>query len=238
MIKVNNLRKVYNTGSIAVEALKGVSLTIGKGEFVAVMGPSGSGKSTFMNLLGLLDSPTEGTYWLEERQVSSLDKNELAILRNQKLGFVFQAFNLIPSFTALKNVELPMLYAGIKPEERRQRAILALERVGLAERLQHRPSELSGGQNQRVAIARAIVNCPAVIMADEPTGALDTKTGDEIMGIFEELHREGTTIVLVTHEMDIARHAKRILRFKDGLLISDKEVTSPIAFAKEVYHEP
>ncbi|GAB6179550.1 ABC transporter ATP-binding protein [Desulfotomaculum defluvii] len=238
MIKVNNLRKVYTTGSVDVEALKGVSLSIQKGEFVAVMGPSGSGKSTFMNLLGLLDSPTEGTYWLEERQVSSLDRNELAILRNQKLGFVFQAFNLIPSLTALKNVELPMLYAGIKPDERRQRAILALERVGLAERLQHRPSELSGGQNQRVAIARAIVNRPSVIMADEPTGALDTKTGEEIMGIFEELHREGTTIVLVTHEPDIARHAKRILRFKDGLLIGDEEVTNPISSAKEVDHEP
>lgn len=237
MIKVNNLRKVYKTGSIAVEALKGVTLTIGQGEFVAVMGPSGSGKSTFMNLLGLLDSPSEGSYWLEGSLVSALDTNELARLRNQKLGFVFQAFNLIPALSALKNVELPMLYAGVKPEERRQRAMFALERVGLAERLQHRPNELSGGQNQRVAIARAIVNNPAVIMADEPTGALDTKTGEEIMGIFKELHQEGTTIVLVTHEPDIARHAKRILRFKDGLLISDEEVTDH-ASAAEVSYEP
>ncbi|SHK47551.1 ABC transporter ATP-binding protein [Desulforamulus aeronauticus] len=238
MIKVSNLRKVYSTGSVAVEALKGVTLTMHKGEFVAVMGPSGSGKSTFMNLLGLLDTPTSGNYWLEEREVSSLNKNELASLRNQKLGFVFQAFNLIPALTALKNVELPMLYAGVKPQERRQRALLALEKVGLGERLQHRPNELSGGQNQRVAIARAIVNRPSVIMADEPTGALDTKTGEEIMEIFEELHREGTTIVLVTHEPDIAKHAKRILRFKDGLLIRDEEVTNrTISSEEEVNHE-
>ncbi len=238
MIKVSNLRKVYSTGTVAVEALKGVTLTMHRGEFVAVMGPSGSGKSTFMNLLGLLDTPTSGNYWLEEREVSSLNKNELASLRNQKLGFVFQAFNLIPALTALKNVELPMLYAGVKPQERRQRAMLALEKVGLGERLQHRPNELSGGQNQRVAIARAIVNRPSVIMADEPTGALDTKTGEEIMGIFEELHREGTTIVLVTHEPDIAKHAKRILRFKDGLLIRDEEVTNrTISSEEEVNHE-
>ena len=238
MIKVSNLRKVYSTGTVAVEALKGVTLTMHRGEFVAVMGPSGSGKSTFMNLLGLLDTPTSGNYWLEEREVSSLNKNELASLRNQKLGFVFQAFNLIPALTALKNVELPMLYAGVKPQERRQRAMLALEKVGLGERLQHRPNELSGGQNQRVAIARAIVNRPSVIMADEPTGALETKTGEEIMGIFEELHREGTTIVLVTHEPDIAKHAKRILRFKDGLLIRDEEVTNrTISSEEEVNHE-
>ncbi len=238
MIKVSNLRKVYSTGSVAVEALKDVTLTMHRGEFVAVMGPSGSGKSTFMNLLGLLDTPTSGNYWLEEREVSSLNKNELALLRNQKLGFVFQAFNLIPALTALKNVELPMLYAGVKPQERRQRAMLALEKVGLGERLHHRPNELSGGQNQRVAIARAIVNRPSVIMADEPTGALDTKTGEEIMEIFEELHREGTTIVLVTHEPDIAKHAKRILRFKDGLLIRDEEVTNrTISSAEEVNHE-
>lgn len=239
MIKVSNLRKTYSTGSVVVEALKGITLTINKGEFVAVMGPSGSGKSTFMNLLGLLDTPTSGTYWLEDREVSSLSKNELALLRNQKLGFVFQAFNLIPALTALKNVELPMLYAGVKPKERQERAKQALARVGLGDRLQHRPNELSGGQNQRVAIARAIVNRPSVIMADEPTGALDTKTGEEIMGIFQELHREGTTIVLVTHEPDIARHAQRILRFKDGLLISDQEVTNRIiSSAKEVCYEP
>ena len=224
MIKVNNLTKTYSTGAVSVDALKGISLAIGKGEFVAVMGPSGSGKSTLMNLLGLLDTATAGTYYLEGEEVSTLDKNQLAGLRNRKLGFVFQAFNLIPSLTALKNVELPMLYAGVKPSERRERAIGALQRVGLENRLQHRPNELSGGQNQRVAIARALVNSPAVLMADEPTGALDTRTGEEIMSIFQELHREGSTIVLVTHEPDIARYAQRILRFKDGQLIGDEPV--------------
>ncbi|ABO51430.1 ABC transporter related protein [Desulforamulus reducens MI-1] len=233
MIKVSNLKKVYQTGAVSVEALKGVSLTIHKGEFVAVMGPSGSGKSTFMNLLGLLDTPTEGTYWLADREVSSLNKNELAMIRNQRLGFVFQTFNLIPALNALKNVELPMLYAGVKAAERRQRAQQALERVGLGGRVQHRPNELSGGQNQRVAIARALVNSPSVIMADEPTGALDTRTGEEIMAIFQELHREGTTIVLVTHEPDIAMHAERILHFKDGLLISDEKVANRIISSVE-----
>lgn len=228
MIKVNNLKKVYQTGAVAVEALKGISLCIKKGEFVAVMGPSGSGKSTFMNLLGLLDTATEGSYQLEGEEVSSLDKNQLAMLRNQKLGFVFQTFNLIPSLTALKNVELPMFYAGVKAKERTQRALQALERVGLEERVQHKPNELSGGQNQRVAIARALVNNPAVLMADEPTGALDTRTGEEIMAIFQQLHREGATIVLVTHEADIARHAERILRFKDGSLTDDERVANRI----------
>lgn len=235
MIKVNNLTKVYQTGAVAVEALKGISLCIKKGEFVAVMGPSGSGKSTFMNLLGLLDTATEGSYQLEGDEVSSLDKNQLAMLRNQKLGFVFQTFNLIPSLTALKNVELPMFYAGIKAKERTQRALRALERVGLEERVQHKPNELSGGQNQRVAIARALVNNPAVLIADEPTGALDTRTGEEIMAIFQQLHREGATIVLVTHEADIARHAERILRFKDGSLTDDERVANRIlSSVKEV----
>lgn len=228
MIKVSNLKKVYHTGAVAVEALKGITLSIRKGEFVAVMGPSGSGKSTFMNVLGLLDTATEGTYQLEGEEVSSLNKNQLAVIRNQRLGFVFQTFNLIPSLTALKNVELPLLYAGIKPKERGRRALLALERVGLGERVHHRPNELSGGQNQRVAIARSLVNNPSVIMADEPTGALDTRTGEEIMAIFQELHREGATIVLVTHEPDIARHAERVLRFKDGSLISDEMVENRI----------
>lgn len=205
-----------------MEALKGINLSIGQGEFVAVMGPSGSGKSTFMNLLGLLDTPSAGSYELDGQEVSGLEPNQLAVLRNKKLGFVFQTFNLIPSMTALKNVELPMVYAGVKPGERRKRASYALERVGLGQRINHRPNELSGGQNQRVAIARALVNNPAVIMADEPTGALDTKTGEEIMAIFQELHQEGATIVLVTHEPDIAQHAQRILRFKDGLLIDDQ----------------
>lgn len=235
MIEVTNLKKVYNTGAVAVEALKGITLAIKSGEFVAIMGPSGSGKSTLMNLLGLLDTPTDGSYRLDNCEVAGLGRNELAVLRNKKLGFVFQAFNLIPSLTALKNVELPMLYAGIKPAERRQKALAALERVGLAERCHHRPNELSGGQNQRVAIARAIVNNPAVLMADEPTGALDTHTGEEIMAIFQELHREGSTIVLVTHEPDIAQHAERILRFRDGLLTSDEVVANRvIASGKEV----
>ncbi|MBM7854579.1 putative ABC transport system ATP-binding protein [Desulfohalotomaculum tongense] len=235
MIEVNNLRKVYNTGAAAVEALKGITLSIKQGEFVAIMGPSGSGKSTLMNVLGLLDTPTAGSYRLDNEEVSGLSKDRLAVLRNKKLGFVFQAFNLIPGLTAVKNVELPMLYAGLKPDERRRKAVAALERVGLGERLNHRPNELSGGQNQRVAIARAIVNNPAVIMADEPTGALDTRTGEEIMAIFQQLHREGATIVLVTHEPEIARHAQRILRFKDGLLISDETVENPISVAgKEV----
>lgn len=224
MINITNLTKVYNTGVVAVEALKGITLTIGQGEFVAIMGPSGSGKSTLMNTLGLLDTPTAGSYILDGKEVSGLTPDELAVIRNKKLGFVFQAFNLIANLSAVKNVELPMLYAGIKPAERRQRAMVALERVGLGERSHHRPNELSGGQNQRVAIARAIVNKPAVIMADEPTGALDTNTSKEIMAIFQELHREGATIVLVTHEEEIAQHAERILRFRDGLLISDEEV--------------
>lgn len=228
MIKVSNLTKVYHTGAVAVQALKGITVSVQKGEFVAVMGPSGSGKSTFMNLLGLLDTATEGSYFLDGKEVSSLNKNQLAVMRNQKLGFVFQAFNLIPGLTALKNVELPMLYAGIKPKERTWRALIALQRVGLEDRVHHRPHELSGGQNQRVAIARALVNKPSVIMADEPTGALDTQTGKEIMAIFQQLHREGTTIVLVTHEPDIARYAERILRFKDGLLISDELVENRI----------
>ncbi|MEG6616185.1 ABC transporter ATP-binding protein [Peptococcaceae bacterium 1198_IL3148] len=228
MIEITNVKKVYQTGDIAVEALKGITMSIKKGEFVAIMGPSGSGKSTLMNLLGLLDTPTEGSYQLAGKEVSGLSKNALALLRNQQLGFVFQAFNLIPSLSALKNVELPMLYAGIKPSERRQKAIAALERVGLGERIYHRPNELSGGQNQRVAIARAIVNNPVVLMADEPTGALDTHTGEEIMAIFQELHRDGATIVLVTHEPDIAQYAERILRFKDGLLIADEQVNNRI----------
>lgn len=224
MIQVNNLKKIYNTGVVAVEALKEITLSIEKGEFVAVMGPSGSGKSTFMNLLGLLDTASEGSYILDGEEVCQLNQNQLAVIRNKKLGFVFQSFNLIPSLTALKNVELPMLYAGVKPQERRQRAMAALERAGLADRTHHRPNELSGGQNQRVAIARSVVNNPAVIMADEPTGALDTRTGEEIMTIFKELHTEGATIVLVTHEPEIAQHAQRILRFKDGLLMVDEEV--------------
>lgn len=227
MIKIQELKKTYYTGAVAVEALGGISLHVKRGEFVAVMGPSGSGKSTFMNLLGLLDRPTFGAYVLDNVEVSSLNENELAKVRNQKIGFVFQTFNLLPKLSALKNVELPMLYAGVKPGERREKAITALKRVGLEERMHHRPNELSGGQNQRVAIARALVNNPSIILADEPTGALDTRTGVEIMEIFQGLHGEGVTIVLVTHEPEIARFSQRILRFRDGALVGDESVGNP-----------
>ncbi|AEG58907.1 ABC transporter ATP-binding protein [Desulforamulus ruminis] len=228
MIRVVDLKKIYHTGSVAVQALRSVSVHVQQGQFVAVMGPSGSGKSTFMNLLGLLDRATSGTYQLDGQEVSGLSDNQLAKVRNLRIGFVFQTFNLLPRLTALKNVELPMLYAGIRPAERRRRAITALERVGLGDRIHHQPNELSGGQNQRVAIARALVNQPSVILADEPTGALDTRSGEEIMAIFQQLHREGATIVLVTHEPDIARHAQRNLHFRDGLLVRDEMIADPV----------
>ncbi|MGI5921086.1 MAG: ABC transporter ATP-binding protein [Syntrophomonadaceae bacterium] len=228
MIKVTNLKKTYYTGTIAVYALREVSFQVQKGEFVAIMGASGSGKSTLMNLLGLLDVPTGGSYILDGVKVSALNEKNLARTRNQKIGFVFQAFNLLPRLTALQNVELPMLYAGVKPAERRKKALLALKQLGLENRTHHYPNELSGGQNQRVAIARALVNEPAIILADEPTGALDTHTSIEIMDIFQELNRAGATIVVVTHEEDIARHAGRIIRLSDGQLISDEIVTQPL----------
>lgn len=228
MIKISDLKKTYHTGTLAVKALRGVSIQVPPGEFVAVMGPSGSGKSTLMNLLGLLDRPSSGSYQLAGSEVSGLTGDELAKIRNRKIGFVFQTFNLLSNMTAQKNVELPMLYSGIPPEVRKQRAITALERVGLGDRGHHRPSELSGGQNQRVAIARALVNNPAIILADEPTGALDSRNGAEIMAILQELHREGATIVLVTHDPDIARYAQRILRFRDGLLVGDEAVQEQV----------
>ncbi|MBA1335324.1 MAG: ABC-type antimicrobial peptide transport system, ATPase component [Firmicutes bacterium] len=221
MLYVENLNKVYKTGTVSVTALEEVSFEIKKGEFVAIMGPSGSGKSTLMNILGCLDRPSGGRYILDGVDVSVLNDNELAEIRNKKIGFVFQAFNLLSRTTALKNVEMPMMYAGLPMRERRERAIDALRRVGLEDRLEHKPNELSGGQKQRVAIARALVNNPAIILADEPTGNLDTASGEEIMKIFEQLNREGVTIILVTHESDIARHAKRTLVFRDGRLISD-----------------
>lgn len=228
MIKIHDLKKTYLTGRLAVEALRGISFHIRRGEFAAIMGPSGSGKSTLMNLLGLLDRPTAGSYVLNDRETNRMSEKELARERNSQIGFVFQTFNLLSRLTAQKNVELPLIYGGIPPGERRKRAAEALARVGLADRALHFPNELSGGQNQRVAIARALVNRPSVILADEPTGALDTRTGEEIMAIFQELHREGATIVLVTHEGDIARHAERILRFRDGLLVGDEIVENPI----------
>jgi putative ABC transport system ATP-binding protein len=222
LIEVLNLTKTYKNGTLDVPVLLGINLEIHHGEFVAIMGPSGSGKSTFMNILGCLDRPTSGQYVLEGDDVARLNDNRLAEIRNQKFGFVFQSFNLLARTTALRNVELPMLYAG--KSNREARAKWALNRVGLADRMHHKPNELSGGQQQRVAIARALVNDPVVIMADEPTGALDTRTSVEIMDIFQELNREGKTVVMVTHEFDIAQHATRIIRFKDGLIIEDHTV--------------
>ena len=224
MIEVNKVVKRYVTGEIDFTALKGVKLSISKGEFTAIMGPSGSGKSTFMNILGCLDRMDDGKYILNGQDVSNLTDNELARVRNKEIGFVFQAFNLLPRMTVLENVELPMVYAGVPHKERRERALAALSKVGLSDRVKHKPNEISGGQKQRVAIARAIVNKPNVIMADEPTGNLDTKSSIEIMKIFEDLNKEGTTIIMVTHEQDIAEHAKRIVKFRDGEIISDEKV--------------
>lgn len=228
MISIENLKKVYDMGEIQVEALKNVSLGIEEREYVAVMGASGSGKSTLMNILGCLDRLTEGKYMLGGEDVSVLNGNSLAAIRNKKIGFVFQSFNLLPRLSALGNVELPMIYAGISGGERTNRAKAALERVGLGDRTHHRPNELSGGQKQRVAIARALVNSPAIILADEPTGNLDTKSSEEIMDIFESLNNEGVTIVMVTHEQDIAMHTKRAVVFRDGVVISDKPVENRI----------
>jgi putative ABC transport system ATP-binding protein len=228
IIKVENLKKIYDTGAIQVEALKDINLEIEKNEYVAIMGASGSGKSTLMNILGCLDRLTSGKYILDDVDVSTLDDNELAAIRNKKIGFVFQAFNLLPRLTALGNVELPMVYAGIPNAERVKKAKAALDRVGLGDRMHHRPNELSGGQKQRVAIARSLVNDPAIILADEPTGNLDTKSSEEIMDIFEGLNNEGVTIVMVTHEQDISQHTKRAVVFRDGDIISDKQVQNRI----------
>ncbi len=208
-------------GAEVVEALKNVSLEIEKNEYVALMGPSGSGKSTLMNLVGCLDSPTRGEYWLNGIEVSTMDDSELAEVRNKQIGFVFQTFNLMPRLSALENVALPLVYAGVRKEERLDRARQVLESVGLGDRVGHKPNELSGGQRQRVAVARALVNNPAIILADEPTGNLDTKTSYEIMGLFETIHQLGNTVILVTHEQDIAQHAHRIVRLRDGLIETD-----------------
>lgn len=234
VVDVRNITKTYVLGEIQVKALRGVSFAIAPGEFVAIMGASGSGKSTLMNILGCLDQPTSGEYYLNGWELSKLSGSELARLRNKELGFVFQSYNLLPRLDAVRNVELPLIYAGVSSSERRECALAALKRVGLAERARHRPVELSGGQQQRVAIARALINEPKLLLADEPTGNLDTASSIEIMQIFQELNQRGITVILVTHEEDIAAFAKRILRFRDGLLIEDAPSEGKEAVAHEV----
>jgi putative ABC transport system ATP-binding protein len=225
VVETRGLEKIYRMGDVEVPALRGISLSIEAREFVAVMGASGSGKSTFMNLIGCLDRPTRGIYLLDGREVGKLSRDQLARVRGQQIGFVFQGFNLLPRTSALENVELPLLYQGLASRERRSRAAEALARVGLGDRLEHTSSQLSGGQQQRVAIARALVNRPVLLLADEPTGNLDSRTSVEVMGIFQELNEQGLTVVLVTHEPDIAEHARRIVTFKDGLLLSDQPLS-------------
>jgi putative ABC transport system ATP-binding protein len=221
IIQMRAICKVYETGRVKVEALKGIDLEIRAGEFAAIVGPSGSGKSTLMNLIGCLDTPSKGSYLLNGKQVSQMNDNELARIRNEEIGFVFQTFNLLPRATALHNVELPLVYAGVEAKVRLERAKNALTQVELAERMTHRPNELSGGQRQRVAVARALVNNPSILLADEPTGNLDSKTGVEIMGLFERLHKSGNTIVLVTHEADVAAYAYRTIHIRDGKVEND-----------------
>jgi putative ABC transport system ATP-binding protein len=226
LIRLHNVSRRYQMGAETVHALRDVSLTIGRGEYVAIMGPSGSGKSTLMNLVGCLDTPTGGSYELNGHLVSALDDNQLAEIRNREIGFIFQTFNLLPRSDALRNVELPLVYAGVKAADRRKIALEKLASVGLADRVHHKPNELSGGQRQRVAVARALVNNPAILLADEPTGNLDSKTGVEILGLFGELSRSGNTIIVVTHEETVARHARRIIRIRDGGVASDEWVTA------------
>lgn len=224
MIEIKNLTKAYEMGDNTVYALNNISLNINRGEFVAIVGPSGSGKSTLMNIIGCLDIATVGSYKLDGQEITQYDENELAAFRNQKIGFIFQRFNLLPKLTAVENVELPLIYLGIGAKERKERCVKALNSVGLSGRMHHKPSELSGGQQQRVAIARALATKPPVILADEPTGNLDSKTGDEVLGMLKDLHKSGNTIVLITHDQSIAKEAKRVVKIKDGLIDSDKEV--------------
>ena len=228
LIRLDSICRHYEMGTETVHALRGVSLTIERGEYVAIMGPSGSGKSTLMNLLGCLDTPSSGSYELNGQNVSDMDDNELADIRNREIGFVFQTFNLLARSTALRNVELPLIYAGVGLEERREIALTALSDVGLADRVKHKPNEMSGGQRQRVAVARALVNNPSILLADEPTGNLDTRTGEEILELFERLSIKGHTLLVVTHEEHVAQHARRIIRIRDGLVASDERVDRPV----------
>lgn len=228
VIEISNLTRHYKMGQTIVKALDGVTFDVEENEYIAIMGPSGSGKSTLMNMIGCLDTPSTGDYILNGHRVSELNDAELAQVRNSEIGFVFQTFNLLPRTDCLSNVELPLIYAGMKSSERKRKATQTLEKVGLGDRLDHKPNELSGGQRQRVAIARALVNGPSILLADEPTGNLDTKTGDEIMLLFEELYRAGNTIILVTHENEIAEHARRVVRLRDGLIETDEKVDSPV----------
>lgn len=234
VIEIRDLKKIYKMGSMLVNALNGVSFDVASNEYIAIMGPSGSGKSTLMNMIGCLDTPTSGTYILNNHDVSKLNDGELAEARNREIGFVFQTFNLLPRTDCLSNVELPLIYAGVKTSERKKRAADTLTKVGLGDRMDHKPNELSGGQRQRVAIARALVNNPSILLADEPTGNLDTKTGEEIMNLFEELYRSGNTIIVVTHEQEIANHARRIIRLRDGVIESDEKVEKPVLSNRDI----
>jgi putative ABC transport system ATP-binding protein len=229
VIRLVSVVKVYGTGQAAVQALRGVSLDVGNTDYVAIMGASGSGKSTMMNIIGCLDVPSQGRFLIDGIDTSSLDEGQLAVVRNRKIGFVFQSFNLIPRMTALRNVELPLSYAGVKPAERRLRAEAALRLVGLADRMSNQPKQLSGGQQQRVAVARALVTMPSLILADEPTGNLDSKASHDLMGVFDRLNAAGRTIVLITHEADVAEHAKRVIHVQDGHIAADSRVTAPDA---------
>ncbi|MDD5382055.1 MAG: ABC transporter ATP-binding protein [Candidatus Margulisbacteria bacterium] len=224
VVRITDIKRTYYMGKVEVNALRGITLHIARGEFVSIMGPSGCGKSTLMHILGCLDRPTSGDVKLDEVDVDELDDNDLAEIRNKKVGFVFQTFNLLPKLNAIENVELPLIYAGVGFEERRRKAAALLETVGLKERMYHKPSELSGGQSQRVAIARSLANDPSIILADEPTGNLDSKSGEEIIRLFKELNHKGITLIIVTHDQEIADHSKRIVRLKDGLVVSDESV--------------